>query len=368
MFASFTSLFIQPANTWQNYHYFSGGCHKVLLCINCLMHRFSLKMHIHEKVYLCRILPDKVAGQKRYESQKIFAKFDNTMNAIDPKDFEALSPVFRGKTGQWLAEFIMKIASLDKVNYVYNHSIDYTGARFTEGLLNDFGVNYIIGNAENLSHLPEGAFITISNHPYGGLDGIILIDLLARIRPDFRLMVNRILSLVRTMKDNFISVTPVGNKKNNITTASIQGMRETLAHLHNGHPVGFFPSGAVSDFSLKEMRVRDRGWQKSILHLIRAVKVPVVPIRFFGRNSAFFYFLGLINWRVRSLRLPHEVFNKSEQKIRIGVGNIISVKEQEQYADTESLGRFLRKAVYEMPEPSSFIPRTMMKFPEKKLA
>ena len=153
------------------------------------------------------------------------------MNAIDPKDFEALSPVFRGKAGQWLAELIMQIASLDKVNYVYNHSINYTGARFAEGLLNDFGVNYTIGNAEQLNQLPEGAFITISNHPYGGLDGIILIDLLARIRPDFRLMVNRILSLVKTMKDNFISVTPVGNKKNNITMASIHGMRETLAHL-----------------------------------------------------------------------------------------------------------------------------------------
>ena len=294
------------------------------------------------------------------------------MNAIDPKDFEALSPVFRGKTGQWLAELIMQIASLDKVNYVYNHSINYTGARFAEGLLNDFGVNYTLGNAERLSQLPEKAFITISNHPYGGLDGIILIDLLARIRPDFRLMVNRILSLVKAMKDNFISVTPVGNKKKALTLASIQGMREALTHLQEGHPLGFFPSGAVSDFSLKEMRVRDRSWQKSILHLIRTVKVPIVPIRFFGRNSAFFYFLGLINWRVRSLRLPHEVFNKSKQEIRIGIGNILSVEEQEQYTDTESLGRFLRKAVYEMPKPSSFVPRTMLNFkdiqPKSKLA
>ncbi|NTV84816.1 MAG: hypothetical protein HGA23_11045 [Bacteroidales bacterium] len=294
------------------------------------------------------------------------------MNAIDPKDFEALSPVFRGKAGQWLAELIMQIASLDKVNYVYNHSINYTGARFAEGLLNDFGVNYTIGNAERLNQLPEKAFITISNHPNGGLDGIILIDLLARIRPDFRLMVNRILSLVKTMKDNFISVTPVGNKKKALTMASIQGIRETLTHLQQGHPVGFFPSGAVSDFSLKEMRVRDRSWQKSILHLIRTVKVPVVPIRFFGRNSAFFYFLGLINWRVRSLRLPHEVFNKSKQEILIGIGNILSVEEQEQFTDTESLGRFLRKAVYEMPKPSSFVPRTMLNFtdiqPKSKLA
>jgi len=168
------------------------------------------------------------------------------MNAIDPKDFEALSPFFRGKTGQWLAELIIQIASLDKVNTVYNHSFQYSGARFAEGLLDDFGVDYTIGNAERLHQLPDGAFITISNHPYGGLDGIILIDLMARIRPDFKLMVNRILSLVKTMKDNFISVTPVGNKKKAITLATIQGMRESLTHLQKGHPLGFFPSGAVS--------------------------------------------------------------------------------------------------------------------------
>jgi putative hemolysin len=290
------------------------------------------------------------------------------MNAIDPKDFEMLSPIFRGKAGQWLAEFIIQITSLDKVNYVYDHSFKYKGARFAEGLLSDFGVNYSIGNAEQLKYLPDGAFITVSNHPYGGLDGIILIDLMARIRPDFKLMVNRILSLVKTMKDNFISVNPTGNKKNNITMASIHGMRETLAHLQEGHPVGFFPSGAVSDFSLKDMHVRDRNWQQSILRLIHSVKVPILPIRFFGRNSPFFYFLGLINWRIRLLRMPHELFNKSEQETRIGIGNIISVKEQEKYTDSDSLGRFLRKTLYEMPEPASFIPRTMINFPEKKLA
>jgi len=289
------------------------------------------------------------------------------MKIIEPKDFEALSPFFRGERGHRFAEWFMRIAALDKVNQVYDNSRNYTGARFAEGLLNDFGVNYVIGNAERLKQLPDGAFITVSNHPYGGLDGIILIDLLARIRPDFKLMVNRILSLVKTMKENFIAVIPTGNKKRGITIASINGVRETLAHLQNGHPVGFFPSGAVSDFSLKDMRVRDREWQKSILHLIRYAKVPVVPIRFFDKNSPFFYFLGMINWRIRSLRLPYEVFNKRDQGPRIAIGNILSVEEQEQYADGESLGKFLRKAVYEMPQPASFMPRNRMNFPEQQL-
>ncbi len=288
------------------------------------------------------------------------------MGIINAKDFEAVSPFFKTKNGQRFAEFIMRICAFDKVNRLYDHSSHYTGAEFAARLLNELGVNYVIGNAERLKLLPEGSFITVSNHPYGGLDGIITIDLMAGIRSDYKFMVNRILSLVKTMKENFISVTPIGNKKTGITAASINGIRETLTHLQNGHPVGFFPSGAVSDFSLKDFRIRDRKWQASILHLIHSVKVPIVPIRFFDTNSSFFYFLGVINWRIRLLRMPSELFNKREQISRIGIGNIISVQEQEHFTDGISLGNYLRKAVYEMPEPTSFIPRSILNLPGKQ--
>ncbi len=291
---------------------------------------------------------------------KNIANFDSRMKIIEAKDFERLSPFFKGIWGRRMADFFIRLVALDKVNQVYENSIDYHGARFTEGLLNDMGVNYVIGNAERLNDLPKGAFITVSNHPYGGLDGIMLVDLIASIRPDYKLMVNKILSLVKTMKDNFIPVTPVGHKKTAISATSLHGLRETLAHLHNGHPVGFFPSGAVSDFSLKNFRIRDRRWQNSIIQLIRSVKVPVLPIRFFDKNSPFFYFLGMINWRIRLLRLPHELFNKRDQQPRIGIGRIISVEEQQKYPDAGSFGSFLRESVYEMPKPASFVPRTLL--------
>jgi len=227
-------------------------------------------------------------------------------------------------------------------------------------LLNDLGVKYVVGNAERLKLLPKGPFITVSNHPYGGLDGIISIDLIASIRADYKFMVNKMISLVKTLEDNLISVTPAGNKKDGLTGTSIRGIREILEHLHNGHPAGFFPSGAVSDFSLRGLCIRDRQWQQGILHLIRSVKVPILPMRFFDRNSSFFYFLGLINWRIRALRLPYEVFNKRDRELRMGIGNIISVEEQKQFTDIAALESFLRKSVYEMPVPDSYIPRKML--------
>ena len=282
------------------------------------------------------------------------------MEVIGPKDFEPLSCLFRGRRGHMRAEFIIRLLSIDKVNWVYDHSFDYKGAEFTSRLLNDVGVHYIVGNPENLRSLPDGAFITVSNHPYGGLDGIMSIDLFASIRPDYKFMVNKMLSMIRTLDDNFISVVPTGNKKTGVSAASLRGVRETISHLQNGHPAGFFPSGAVSDFSLRDMRIRDRKWQESILHVIHSAKVPIVPVRFFDRNSDFFYFLGLINWRIRSLRLPSEVFNKKGQNPRIAIGKIISVSEQERFVNPRDLGVFLRRTVYEMPLPVNFVPRNMV--------
>ena len=282
-------------------------------------------------------------------------QFEVKNKIIDESYLENISPVFKGVTGHKLAKIFMHIVALDRINWVYDRSCQYNGAAFAESLLKDLGVEYMVGNAERLQHLPEGAFITVSNHPYGGLDGIMMIDLIAGIRPDYKFMVNEFLSLVKTMDENFIKVTTKTAKREGYTATSLNGIRETLTRLHDGHPVGFFPSGAVSDFNLKSLRVRDREWQESILKLVQAANVPIVPIRFFNQNSLFFYFLGLIDWRIRSLRMPYELFNKKGQNPRIGIGEIITVEDQAKFPDYESLGKHLRDSIYNMPRPKEFV-------------
>lgn len=279
---------------------------------------------------------------------------------------EELSPVFRGLVGHRLARRVMRLFAIDKVNKLYERSCEFTGVDFASHLLNDLGVNYRVGYSERLNQLPQGAFITISNHPYGGLDGIMLIELLAGIRPDYKFMVNKLLALIEAMSDHFIAVSPVTTKRPE-ASVNLNAIRETLSHLKAGHPVGFFPSGAVSDFILKEFRIRDRNWQESVLKLIRMAKVPIVPIRFFDKNSPFFYFLGLINWRIRLIRMPYEIFNKSRQCPRIGIGPIISVAEQDRFTDLDTFGQFLRSAVYQMPLPEEFLSRTILNQPTRQM-
>lgn len=280
-------------------------------------------------------------------------------------ELEDISPVFRGKVGNVLAEGLVKMLSVDKLNDLYDRYSHLKGVAFADAVLKDVGLEYGVWVAESGSDvgytksedvsnileelLPAGPFITISNHPCGHLDGVALVDLIGKVRSDYKVMVNKILGRVETMSDNFIHVVPTGAEKTAATEESVRGVKAALRHLRSGGVLGLFPSGAVSDLHLPSFLVRDREWQEPVIKLIAKAQVPIVPIRFFDGNSPFYYSLGLIDWRVRLLRLPAEVFNKKGKPFRIGIGPVITVEKQRPFASDLNLFRsFLRSSVYDM--------------------
>jgi putative hemolysin len=285
-----------------------------------------------------------------------------TMALLTMEEIEALSPVFRGEKGHKLAQKVLRFTGIDQLAERYGRHEDLTGPDFVDAFLKDLNVNYEVAGFEHLAALADGPFVTVSNHPYGGLDGLILIDLVGHFRDDYKVMANQFLNLVKTIKDNFISVVPATKGAAKATKESVDGVRKALAQVMAGHPLGIFPAGAVSDFHLRDFRIYDRPWQPSAIRLIQKMKVPVLPIRFFDRNSTFFYFLGLINWKVRTVRLPKEVLNKSGRQVRIGIGPVVSVEKQKETASVEDLGKLLRDAVYGMALPDLFQPRNSINF------
>ena len=271
------------------------------------------------------------------------------MALITMKDIEGISPVFKGKFGNGLARLTMRNTGVDKLAERYGRHEDLSGSEFVSAFLKDLNFNYEVQGLEHLQPVLNGPFITISNHPYGGLDGLILIDLFGHLREDYMVMANKFLSMVKTISDNFISVVPKTNATNGISQESVDGIRKAIKHIKEGHPLGLFPSGAVSDFSFKDLCVRDREWQQSAAGLIRFLKVPVIPVRFFNRNSNWFYFLGLVNWRLRTLRLPREVLNKIGKTVKLGIGEVISVEEQMCVSEAD-FASMLRSSVYGIVE------------------
>lgn len=270
------------------------------------------------------------------------------MPLLTIQEIEQMSPLFRGRAGNSLARFLMRVLSLDRCNALYDRNSSLTGPEFARAVLKDVGVSYDIINPEVLDTLPEGPFITISNHPYGGIDGIILVDIFGHLDMNYKVMVNRFLSRVESLDENFICVTPTGNEKKAPTEASIRGIKTAMRHVRDGHPLGIFPSGAVSDLSLKDGCVRDREWQEPVVRLIRRLNVPVLPVTFLDGNSSFYYSLGLIDWKVRLLRLPSEVFNKKGRAVRVAFGDVITPEVQSRYDDMDMFRDYLRSSVYDL--------------------
>lgn len=248
-----------------------------------------------------------------------------------------------------LVNRLLKFLSVDKVNAVHAKCCDTPGPEFVKRLLIDeFKIRLRIDNEQVLDHLPEGAFITVSNHPFGALDGIALIYLITRRRPKFKVMVNMILNRIGAMRPNFIAVDAWASNDPAKRAVSVNGIREALRQIKSGEPIGFFPAGAMSKTTLCH-GLQDRPWQKSILQLIERAKVPVIPIFFHGSNSAWCNFLGHACWPARSLRLPAEVFRKVGTEMHISIGEPISPEEQARHSQSpEALGDFLRQRTYDL--------------------
>lgn len=245
-----------------------------------------------------------------------------------------------GKALHWLR--------VDKVNDVHSRGFDHPGAPFVKFLLEDFNIKLRIDNEQVLDNLPEGAFVTVSNHPFGALDGISLIHMVASRRPEYKVMVNMILNRLTAMRPNFIAVDQTASDDPEKKAVSIKGIKQAIMQVRRGKPIGFFPAGAVSKVNWKGQLV-DRPWQPSIVRLIEQLKVPVIPIYFHGSNSFMFNFLGVVCWQLRTLRLPSEVWRKCNTTIHVSVGNPISVEEQMKHQGSiEEFADFLKSTTYEL--------------------
>lgn len=277
------------------------------------------------------------------------SSIDNSAAEIRPDviNFEDVcSAVPKLQGHEKLVNAMLKWLQVDEVNRVHGRWCHDPGPEFTAHLVeDDFKLKLRIDGQDVLDNLPEGAFITVSNHPFGALDGIVLIYLITRHRPEFKVMVNMILNKIQAMRPNFIAVDAWSSNDPEKKRVSMNGIREALRMLREGKPVGFFPAGAMSKTTLRD-GLQDRPWQKSVLQIIAKAKVPVVPVFFHGSNSWWFNFLGHACWPARSLRLPAEVFRKRGKEMHVSIGAPISVEEQSQCSSPEELGKLLRERTY----------------------
>lgn len=249
----------------------------------------------------------------------------------------------RGLPGEIASAFIMWFLGFNRINKKYSRFAQYNGREFTTALLKEFGVQYELDDRE-LQNIPqEGPFIFVSNHPYGAIDGVILVNIFSSVRPDIKIVTNFILSNIPNLKDFFFPVNPFENSKE--LKSSFTGLRMANEHLRSGGCLGLFPAGEVSTHYGSAI-IRDKEWQHSIIKLVKNAGVPVIPVYCHGTNSRFFHTIGKIHPVLRTIRLPGELLNKKGRVVSVRIGRPISPSEINDYKDIKSLGQYLKSRSY----------------------
>ncbi len=266
------------------------------------------------------------------------------MGLVSAKEMAKVLKVNKfGFVGVFLGWSLLKTLRISAINKLYDKNKHLEGVEFLNAILDDLEIKFDIPE-EDFKRIPkEGAFITISNHPLGGIDGILLLKLMLERNPDYKIIANFLLHKIEPLKPYVMPVNPFEDHKDK--KSSLQGIKETMLHLSQNKPIGIFPAGEVSTLRDDKLII-DKPWEEGAIKIIKKAQVPVVPIYFHAKNSPLFYLLSKLNGTLRTAKLPSELFNRKNRTIKIRIGKPISVAEQNEYPTTEEFGAFLRKKTY----------------------
>jgi putative hemolysin len=229
------------------------------------------------------------------------------------------NPDFLPGFPSFLKEFFFflleKIIHQNKMNDFIVKNSDKKNFDFIDEVLDYLDFSFQVSGKDRNKIPSEGKLICVSNHPLGGLDGLILLKMFSEIRNDVKIVVNNILIHIENLKDLFVPF-DIESKR-----AGKESVESVGSALNNGEAVIFFPSGEVSRFTISG--IKDYRWNKGAVYFAEKYNAPVLPVYISGKNSLLFYFISLLNKRLSAALLPHELFNKKSKVATIKIGDYI---------------------------------------------
>lgn len=244
---------------------------------------------------------------------------NNENQKIDVREIlQSKSPSLSRTIPGFIINYLKRIVHQDELNEFltkYGHLRD---ARLIEAGLMHFGIKFNVSGAGNI---PEsGRFIFVSNHPLGGLDGLVFIYELSKHYPDIKFPVNDILTNIKNLSGIFLPV----NKHGGQAKDAALKIEEAYA---SDSQILYFPAGLCS--RKRKGVIRDLQWHKSFISKSIQHKRDIVPAYFSGRNSDFFYNLANlrkllgIKVNIEMLYLADEMFRQKDKEISLVFGKTI---------------------------------------------
>jgi len=244
---------------------------------------------------------------------------NNEVLRIDvEKVIDSKNPALRKTIPRFLINYLKRIIHQDDLNDFFRIHGHLKDAELISAWLQYADIKYRVSGIENLPS--RGRYIFVSNHPLGGLDGVVFIHELSRYYSDIRFPVNDLLMNIRNLSGIFLPVNKYGTQ----ARESARMIEEAYA---SSCQILYFPAGLCS--RKRNGIIKDLQWQKSFITKAVQHKRDIVPAFFSGRNSNFFYnlanirsFLG-IKTNIEMLYLPDEMFRQKDKEIFLIFGKVI---------------------------------------------
>lgn len=242
---------------------------------------------------------------------------------------------------------VEKALAIDRINQLYYAVATLDDDRhFLDRVLDVMNIETKVSESD-LQRIPKnGSLVVVANHPFGGIEGIILGALLRSVRPDVKLMANFLLKAIPDLHDSLIFVDPFDRDES--AKINLKPIKESIRWLKEGGVLGVFPAGEVSHIDLRRGGIRDPEWSPTIARLIRLTESPALPVFFRGSNSLIFQILGMVHPRFRTGMLPRELLNKRNKTIEVRIGNLIPFKRLSEFDDDKAMMDYLRMRTYHL--------------------
>ncbi len=205
-------------------------------------------------------------------------------------------------------------------------------------------------NQDRLTSVPKsGPLVVVANHPFGVLDGIILCDLISRIRPDFRILANAVLWRAEELREHVLPIDFAENREALKTTLKSRDLARH--HLADGGALLVFPAGMVATSNhllSNHLAATDRRWGSFTAQLIKRSQAPVLPIYFEGQNSLLFQIASHLHEALRLSLLFHEVRRRMGQTINLTIGDTVPYADLKQFGNAQEMADHLKQITHSL--------------------
>lgn len=175
---------------------------------------------------------------------------------------------------------------------------------------------------EQISRIPAtGPVVVIANHPHGLVDGLVLAELIGRVRPDYKILTR---SLLTNVPDIGYHMLPVAfpHEKDSLRK-NIEMRKLAMEHLQDGGVVVLFPAGQVAAAPSWMAPAVEAEWNPFTAKMILRSDAQVVPIFFPGQNSRLYHWANLLSPTLRQSLLLHEIVHAMRKPQSPVIGNVI---------------------------------------------